>query len=177
MGNLSVAVSGRRTCKQTICQRRRLKNRLKQQKAAAGVLILRKSEECLTEIGIASKSLCAADQPEVELVFEVMDIRQQLGIVALGIVDEIARVNLEELRKKQARRVGEMRPRAALDLRKIGLADRRSILAAAGLRFVGFLDGADQLLLGQGPVEAPKIAFDLAKIIGFCRSVSYCRSR
>jgi hypothetical protein len=80
-------------------------------------------------------------------------------------------VNLEKLREQQARRVGEMGPSAALDLREIRLADRSSVFAAAGFGLVGFLigflDGSDQLLLGHGPVETAKISFDLAKITDF----------
>src|SRR5258707_926177 len=80
-------------------------------------------------------------------------------------VDEIARVNLEKLREEQARRVREMWPSAALDLREIGLTDCRAVFARAG--FVGFLNRPDQLQLGHGAAESTKIAFDLAKIANF----------
>ena len=100
-----------------------------------------------------------------------MDVRHQLGVVALGIVDEIARVNLEKLREKEARGVGGMWPRAALDLREVRLADGRTVFATAGFGLIGlligFLDGTDQLLLCHCAVEASKIAFDLTKIADF----------
>ena len=87
-------------------------------------------------------------------------------MVALGIVDQIARMNLEKLREEQARRVGEMGAGAALDLREVGLADRGSVLLPVA-RFCWILDGADQLLLGHGPVEAAKIAFDFTEVTDF----------
>ena len=59
----------------------------------------------------------------------------------------------------------------ALDLREVGLADRRSVLATAGFGLVGLLvgllDGPDQLLLRHGAVEASKVAFDLTKVADF----------
>jgi hypothetical protein len=65
-------------------------------------------QERLAKLAVTAKSLCAADKPEVKLVFEGVDVRHQLGVVALGIVDEIARVNLEKLCEKQPRCVSEM---------------------------------------------------------------------
>ena len=83
-------------------------------------------------------------------------------MVALGIVDEVAGVDLKELRKEQASGVGEVRAGSALDLREVGLTDG----FAVGRTGIG-LDGADELLLGHGPVEASEVAFDLAEITYF----------
>src|SRR5260370_13013570 len=156
---------------QAICQGGCFEHLFQEQETAAGVFVLRQRKERLTKLVVAAKSLRSADEPEVELVFEGVDVGHQLGVVALGIVDEIVRVNLEELGEKQARRVSEMRSSAALDLREIGLADRRAVFAIAGFGLagllVGFLDGPDELLLGHGAAAAAEIAFDLAKVANF----------
>jgi hypothetical protein len=53
----------------------------------------------------------------------------------------------------------------ALDLREIGLADRRlARLLAAG---VLLLNGTDEFLLGHSAIEAPKVALDFTKIPDF----------
>ena len=100
--------------------------------------------------GVFSKPLRSADQPQVQLVLRVARVRHQLGMEALRVIHEISGMNLEELRQKQPRRVGEMGTGAALDLGEIRLADAcAASLAAACL----CLNRPDQLLLG---VARPK---------------------
>ena len=105
-GRLRFGALGTQDFKQAICEGGRFEHRLQKQQAATGVFVLRQRQEGLTKLRVATKSLRPADKPEVELVFEGVDVRHQLGVVALGIVDEIPRVNLEKLCEKQARGVG-----------------------------------------------------------------------
>ena len=127
--------------------------------------MVRHGEKRLAERRIATEALGAADQPEIELVLRGAQVGDELRVIALRIVDQIAGVDLEELREEQARRVGQVRARAALDLREIRLADRGFARLLAG--GVLLLDGADQLLLSHGTVEPAEIAFYLAQITDF----------
>ena len=77
----------------------------------------------MAEVVVAAEALGAGDEPEVELVFVGAEVGDELGVVALGVVDEIAGVDLEELCEEQAGGVGEVGAGSALDLREIGLAD------------------------------------------------------
>jgi hypothetical protein len=143
----------------------RLNDGLNEEEAAARVGVIGQGKEGLAECGVATEALCAADEPEVELVLDAAEVGEELGVVALGVVDEVAGVDLEELREEQARGVGEVRAGAALDLREIGLADG----GFAGLFAGGVLqlDGADELLLGHGAVDATEVALDFAEITDF----------
>ena len=131
-------------------------------------------EECLREVGVATKALGSGDEPEIEFVLGGSEVRDQLGVVALGVVDEVAGVDLEELRKQQTGGVGEVGACSTLDLREVGLAD-----AAVPVRPLGIsLDGADELLLGHGAVEAAEVAFDFAEVADFVAEFhGYCRSQ
>jgi len=71
------------------------------------------------ELGIVVKALRAGDQPKIELVLGSAQARDELGGVSLRIVDQVARMDLEERRQEHAGRIGQMRPRPIFDLRKI----------------------------------------------------------
>ncbi len=130
-----------------------------QQEAAAGVFVVGEGEESAAELGVAAaKRFGSGDEPEVELVFDELG-GAELGLEVFGVVDEVAGVDLEEAREQQAGGVGEVGAGAGFDLREVGLGDG----LAAGL--VG--DGADELLLGHGAVEAAEGAFDFAEVTDF----------
>ncbi len=119
----------------------------------------------LAQCGVAREALYAGDEPEVELVLSSGEIGEQLGLVALGVVHQITRVDFEESRQQQASGVGEMWAGTTLDLRQVGLADRRlARLLAAG---VLLLDGTDRLLLGHSAIKAPQVALDFSQIPDF----------
>ena len=101
----------------------RFEDGLEEQEAAARVLVVGEGEERLAEVGVAAEALGAGDEPEVELVFVGAEVGDELGVVALGVVDEVAGVDFEELREEQAGGVGEVRAGSALDLGEVGLAD------------------------------------------------------
>src|SRR5712691_2114300 len=96
------------------------------------------------------ESLGAADQPQVEVVFQRPYIGRQLGVVSLRVVNEIPGMDFEETRERHPRRVRQVRPNAALDLRKVRLADRNADLA---------LDRLRKRLLRQLAMEATESAF------------------
>jgi hypothetical protein len=62
----------------------------------AGVFVAGEGEEGLTEAWVAAEALGSADEPEIELVFDAGQVGEELGIVAFGVVDEVAGVDLEE---------------------------------------------------------------------------------
>ena len=126
-------------------------------------------EEGLREIGVSAEALCSGDKPEVEFVFGGAEVGDELGMVALGVVDEVAGVNLKELRQVQAGGVGEMGPGSAFDLREIGLTDGG--LAVGGPR-IG-LDGADELLLGHGAIKAAEVALDFPEVTHFVAELHF----
>ena len=127
-------------------------------------------EECLAEVGVATETFGAGDEPEVELVFGGAEVGEKLGVVALGVVDEVAWVDFEELREEESGGVGEVWACSALDLGEVGLAD--------GFAVAFGLDGADELLLGHGAVEAAEVAFDFTEVADFVAEFhSYCKSQ
>src|SRR5260221_14189827 len=99
---------------------------------------------------MSGKFLGAVYQPEVKPILHRAQVAGQLGVVALGIIDEIARMNLEEAGQQHAGRVGEMRARAAFYLRQIGLTE-----TSAHFLF----EGTSEVLLGHLAAEAAESAF------------------
>ena len=136
---------------------------LEQQETAARIFVMREGEKGLAEVFVAAEALGAGDEPEVKLVFGGAEIGEEFGVVALRIVDQIARMHLEESGEEQTSGVGEVRTGAALDLREIGLTEGGFAVGCLGIG----LNSADELLLGHGAVEAAKAAFDLAEIADF----------
>src|SRR5277367_3273471 len=128
-------------------------------------------EKRLAQVRVAAETLGAGDEPEVELVFGGGKVGEEFGVVAIRVVDEIAGMDLEKPGKEKTSGVGEMRTGAALDLREIGLADGGFAVAVG-------LDGADELLLGHGAIEAAEAAFDFTEIPNFVAELhGYCRSQ
>ena len=143
----------------------RVDDGLDEEETAARVGVVGQNKERLAECGVATEALGAGNEPEVELVLDGAEVGEEFGVVALGVVDEIAGVDLEEFGEQKARGVGEVWAGAAFDLGEIGLANG----GLAGL-FAGailLLDGADQLLLGHSAVEAAEITLDFAEITDF----------
>jgi hypothetical protein len=160
--------------KEAVGERWRIEHGLEEQEAAARVLVMSECEESLAEAGVAAEALSASDEPEIEFVLGGAKVGEEFGVIALGVIDEVAGVNLEKPGEEETGRVGEVRAGAALDLREIGLAKGGFAVGCFG---VG-LDGADQLLLGHGAVEATKAALDLAEIADFVAEFhGYCRSQ
>src|SRR5580658_7928006 len=83
----------------------------------------RNGQQRMVELVIARETLGARHQPEIELVFEGADIGDEFILKALGIVHQIARVDLEEASQQHAAGIRQMRPRAGFNLRKIALRD------------------------------------------------------
>ena len=148
---------------QSVGKRWGFEYRGKQQQATARVLMLGRGKQRTTKLGIAAETLRARDQPQIELVFIRAPIErprfgEQLCVVALRVVDQVAGMHLEEACQQQPGGVGQVRARAALDLREVGLADRRVHLLA---------NGAHQFLLRHGAVESAEGAFDFAEVADF----------
>ena len=77
------------------------------------------ANQSLMQIRIPAETLGALDEPEIQLVFQSADIGDEFSRVAFGIVHQVAGMHLEKSSQQHARRIGQMRPRAALDLREI----------------------------------------------------------
>ncbi len=84
--------------------------------------MFRQREQGLPQLRVAPKPLRSAHQPKIQLVIEHPRFTHQLGVIALGIIDQVAGMHLEELRQQLAGRVGQVRAGATLDLRQVRLA-------------------------------------------------------
>jgi hypothetical protein len=91
-------------------------NGFHEKKAAARVGVIGNSEQGLGEIRVAAKAFSAGDEPEIKLVLGGSEVGDEFGVIALGIVDEVAGVDLKELCEEKASGVGEVRAGSALDL-------------------------------------------------------------
>src|SRR5439155_16769912 len=125
--------------------------------APARLAVARDGEQRPADLRMAAEALGAADQPEVEPVLQRAGVRGELVVKALGIVDQIAGVDVEELGQDEARRVGQVAAGSALDLGQVRLADRPPVL---------LLELAHDLELGDVPAEAAEDALDLAQEAG-----------
>jgi hypothetical protein len=135
---------------------------LEEKEAAAGVVVAGKGEEGVSQRGVTAEAFRTGDEPEVELVLEGTGVREEGGAVAFGVVDEVAGVDLEEAREQEAGGVGEVGAGSGLDLGDVGLGQ-----GGSGVR----LDGADELLLGHGAVEAAEGSLHLTEIAKFVREL------
>ena len=79
-------------------------------------------QQRLPEVGIPWEPLGPVYQPQVQLVIQHPRLAHQLRVVALRVINQVARMHLEELRQQLARGVGQVWPRAAFNLRQVGLA-------------------------------------------------------
>src|SRR5215831_13928698 len=104
---------------------------------------------------IAPKSFRPAHKPRVQLVFQDTHIRNQLVLKPFRIVHQISRMHSEKPCQQHPRRVRQMRPRPALDLRQIALADRLPEL---------LLNRSRHVQLRQFPTQAPQGSFYFPQI-------------
>src|SRR5262249_45712985 len=72
---------------------------------------------------VPAEALSAIYEPEIECVLKAAHIRGKFGVEALWIIHQVSRMHLEEPCQQHARSIRQVRPRPALDLREIGLAD------------------------------------------------------
>jgi hypothetical protein len=102
-------------------------------------------------------------------------------VKSLRIAHQKSGIDAKELRQQRARCVGQVRPAAAFDLRKVRLADRPSELLA---------HGAGNFLLSHRAFQPAQRAFDGSQVPNFFREshdhnniaisnlfISYCNSR
>ncbi len=119
---------------------------------------LRHGEQGVVQFRLAAEPLRAAHQPKIQLVFERAHVGDQLVLEAFGIVHQVAGMHLEKPRQQHAGGIGQMRPRAAFDLREIALADGFAEL---------LLDQPGHLLLREFAVEAAERAFHFPQVPEF----------
>ena len=115
-------------------------------------------QQRLHQLRIAAETFRAVHQPQVKLVFKGPQLALQLGVVALGVVHQVAGMHLEKSGEDLTRGVGQVRPGTALNLREVTLAQ-----LLAGLRF----NGPDRLLLVQIAVKAAQAAFHFPQVSDF----------
>ena len=80
-------------------------------------------EERTADQRVGSKAFGASDEPEVQDVFADPNLRGQLRVETLGVVDQKAWVNVEKAREKDSRIVRQMAPSSPLDLGKVRLRE------------------------------------------------------
>ena len=107
VGGLSEGASGFEDVEEAVEEGGGVDDGFDEEEAAAGVGVVRQGEERVPEVAVAMEALGAGNEPEVELVLDGAEIGEELGVVALGVVDEVAGVDLEEFASR--RRVGLVR--------------------------------------------------------------------
>src|SRR5580658_7733698 len=122
----------------------------KEQKRLARIIVSRDRQETAAQFRIGGKLFRAGVEPRIDLGVHRTKRGLQLRRVAFRIVHQKTRIDAEEARQQRARAVREMRPRAALDLREVGLAK-----AAAYFLF----HGLGQLLLRHRTAQAAQGTF------------------
>ena len=133
--------------------------------ATSRIAMVRHGQKRLAKRGIATEPLRPANQPQIELVLRRAKVGEQLRVISLGIIDEIAWVDLEKLRQQKPRRIGKVRTGPAFNLREIRLADSGFARLLSG--GVLLLDRPDKLLLRHSTVEPAKVTFNLPQITDF----------
>ena len=118
----------------------------------------------MTYLGVAGEFLGAVYQPQVKPILHRAQVAGQLGVVALGIVDQVSGMDFEEAGEEHPRGVSKMGAGAAFYLREIGLAE-----AAADFPF----EGAGEILLGHLAAESAQRAFDEAEVAEFFAEFHY----
>jgi hypothetical protein len=111
----------------------RAKNFREQQKRAARVFVFRDHQKTATKLWIGGKLFGAGVQPGIDLGVDGAQRGLQLRRVTFRIVHQKAGIDAEETRQQSARAVREVWPRAALDLREVGLAEAAAHLLLHGL--------------------------------------------
>jgi hypothetical protein len=135
-------------------QARRAKNLRKEQKRLTRIFMLRDGQEGTTKIRIGGKLFHTGIQPGIYLCVDGAKSRLQLGRVAFWIVNQKTGIYAEEPRQERPRAVRQVRPRAALDLREVRLAQPAPYFA---------LHGRSQFLLGHRTAQTSQGTFHSAK--------------
>src|ERR1035438_6525036 len=156
--------------KQPFRQTRIFKDRPEQHQTHPRILMLGDFQQRLVKIRIAPEPLRAIDQPQVELVFQCSNVRNQLGLKPFRIVDQISRMYFKELREQHPSRIRQVRPGPAFNLRQIGLTHGLARLLA---------ERTDDLLLRHLAAEAPERALHFPEIPNFRaeRHIAICDYR
>src|SRR5208282_933052 len=139
-------------------QTRNFSDGMEQQQGPARLGIFAERDESVVHFGVAMELFRAGAQPGLERESSRAQLGEQLGVIALGIVHQIAGMHLEETRQQLPRVVRQVRPRPAFDLRKIGLADGFAQILA---------EAADDFGLSHGPVEGTELPLDQAEVADF----------
>src|SRR3989442_10575273 len=127
-GRPRAAAVGAEDVEQAVREAGGLEDGPQQRRAPARLAVARDRKQRPAQLRMAAETLGAADQPEVEPVLQRARVRGELVVKALGIVDQVAGVNVEELRQEEARRVAQVAAGAALDLGQVRLAGRAPVL-------------------------------------------------
>src|SRR5579864_157323 len=135
---------------ETFGQTRSTKNLRQEQKDTSRIFVFRDGQKGAAEFGIGGKLFGAGIEPGIDFGVNGAQCGLQLGRVAFRIVHQETWIDAEESRQQRARAVREVRARAALNLREVGLAQ-----PAAYFLFHGLC----QFLLGHRTAEATQGAF------------------
>ena len=87
------------------------------------IVMFGQAQQRLAHCRIAPKPLRSIDQPQIQLILGGPDVRDQLRVISLRVVHQISGMHFEEPGQQLAGGVGQVRPRPALDLRQVRLAD------------------------------------------------------
>src|SRR5258708_2954451 len=96
---------GTQNVKQPFRQLRSFQDGIYQCQAAPRLLMLGQVQQRPAYQRIAAKTLRALDQPQIQLVFRVAHVGQQLGVEARRIVHQVSRVDFEKVGEQQPRLV------------------------------------------------------------------------
>src|SRR5205085_7399253 len=129
-------------------------DRREEPKAVARVFVARDGHQRAAQLAVVAELLRAVDQPEIELVVDVVPLPGRQRRYVLQIVDQVPGMDAEEARQQRPRVAGEVAALAALNLRQVGLADAAAELLSESL--------AD-FDLGHLAVEAAGVAFEGAE--------------
>jgi len=91
-----------------IGETRRLQDGRKQNEAATGIFMSRHLQHRGTQFRIGAERFRTFDQPEVQPFLGRAQIRYQLGVKSLRVIDEISGMHFEEVGQQHPGRVGQM---------------------------------------------------------------------
>ena len=123
-------------------QTRRAKNLTEKKKGGARILLLRNGEQRALEFRVGSELVRSRVQPGVYRGIGHAKFGLQLARKALRVVHQKTWINAEEAGEQFARGMGQMRPGAIFDLRKVGLAEAAAEFLLHGLDYFGLRHGA-----------------------------------
>src|SRR5271154_5270411 len=106
---------------ETIRQARRAKNFSEQQKRPARIFVFRDHQKTAAKLRIGGELFRTGVEPGIDLGVDRAESGLQLRRVAFRIVHQKTRIDAEETREQRTSPVREVRARAALNLREVGL--------------------------------------------------------